>query len=282
MKSLWKKWVGGTALASIAVAAILAGSLASAGSVLNSKHDLGTNSTSGGATFSGTDEVCVFCHTPHGADTASGVPLWNRINSTAAYTLYTSSTLKTAENLTNSPSLVCLSCHDGSIALNTMINAPGSGNYNKTTGFTLAGTWTAGTSGVNALTGKLATGAAFIGTDLSDDHPIAIPYAGGAIGALTAGADWTPSAANALNPEFNIAQGATIGSKNVWWVDVASPGVANTRDSTDVWLYTRGATGAEVPFVECASCHQPHDPQYGTFLRNNNARSKICLACHIK
>jgi len=56
----------------------------------DSKHNLGTT---GSATntyqFSGTDEVCVFCHTPHGSDTSAAVPLWNRtLANPSSYTTY--------------------------------------------------------------------------------------------------------------------------------------------------------------------------------------------------
>ena len=38
------------------------------------KHNLGSTGT-GVNKFSGTAEICVFCHTPHGADTSAAVPL---------------------------------------------------------------------------------------------------------------------------------------------------------------------------------------------------------------
>lgn len=34
--------------------------------------------------------------------------------------------------------------------------------------------------------------------------------------------------------------------------------------------------------VECASCHNPHDPTYRPFLRVDNTNSALCLTCHIK
>ena len=55
-----------------AAALMLLGSVANAQDILNSKHDLG------GAIAGGTDEVCVFCHTPHGANTSASAPLWNK------------------------------------------------------------------------------------------------------------------------------------------------------------------------------------------------------------
>ena len=34
--------------------------------------------------------------------------------------------------------------------------------------------------------------------------------------------------------------------------------------------------------VECATCHNPHDGQFGNFLRVTNATSGLCLTCHNK
>lgn len=34
--------------------------------------------------------------------------------------------------------------------------------------------------------------------------------------------------------------------------------------------------------VECVSCHDPHDPSRGSFLRKSNSGSALCLTCHIK
>ena len=57
-------------------------------------HNLGSTGP-GPNTFSGTAELCVFCHTPHGGDTTASVPLWNRtLADPTTYTTYstTSST----------------------------------------------------------------------------------------------------------------------------------------------------------------------------------------------
>jgi predicted CXXCH cytochrome family protein len=52
-------------------------------------------------------------------------------------------------------------------------------------------------------------------------------------------------------------------------------------------LYTRAASAGYTgqtnpePFVECASCHDPHSTNQ-TFLRIANTGSAVCLACHNK
>jgi predicted CXXCH cytochrome family protein len=47
-------------------------------------------------------------------------------------------------------------------------------------------------------------------------------------------------------------------------------------------LYTRDNAGSDQPFVECASCHDPHTDAQPTFLRIANVNSEVCLACHVK
>ena len=68
------------------------------GNVAATKHNL---SVSGPGPVQSTDQsqVCVFCHTPHGATNAPGAPLWNRELSNQTYTTYTSSSLD-AETIT--------------------------------------------------------------------------------------------------------------------------------------------------------------------------------------
>ena len=157
-----------------------------------------------------------------------------------------------------------------------VINASGSG----TTGDAAwqAGTWT----GANQTDGKISAGLITnIGTDLKNDHPIGIQYGGGGI------SDGSPTAST-RDPDFKAPANAVIGNGRVWWVDTEAA-ANNTRQKTDMLLYTRGGsagpgyTGQTTPepFVECASCHDPHT-ENSTFLRISNAGSAVCLACHIK
>lgn len=258
--------------------------------IANTKHNLSPSSAVGNnKVTAGTDELCVFCHTPHAADTTAPVPLWNKsLGTLGGYTTYATLNSGSIDGqilAVGSISLACLSCHDGTQAMDNVINAPGSGGYDVTGGGTngLGYTWS-GTR-VDAA-GKLinATNSlAMLGQDLSNDHPIGIHYCGGG-----------PNAANAsaacVDKDFNAPQNATINGNLVWWVDTAG-GTAGTRDKSDMILYTRnfgGSTG-NAPSVECGSCHDPHveqgtgTPASGqTFLRIANTGSAVCLACHNK
>ncbi len=284
----WRHWPAmagkrGLATLLVGLAVALAGAVISTPAVAqikNTKHNLGTTPGGTGVNqFSGTAEICVFCHTPHGADTSAAVPLWNRtLPLPASFTTYDSLGTSSLDGKTapvGSVSIACLSCHDGVTAMSAVINAPGSGTAGDAT-------WTAGTwSGANQTAGKISAGLITnIGTDLKNDHPIGIQYGGG-------GLTNTAPAAATNDADFKSASNSVIGSTRVWWVDTEA--VPNgTRQKSDMLLYTRaagvsgysGQTEAE-PFVECASCHDPHTTNT-TFLRISNAGSAVCLACHVK
>lgn len=138
----------------IAVAMILVASVASAASIVYSKHDMRsfiTNETS--------TEVCVYCHTPHQAGTSQD-PLWNHsLSSFGAYGAYTSATSTVGTSLdstSNTIGALCMSCHDGTVAVNSLFNPP---NLN------------------SVGTATFIFGAARLGTDLTNDHPVEFSYA---------------------------------------------------------------------------------------------------------
>jgi len=243
--------------------------------IVGSQHDL-TATGSGQSTTAVTDQVCVFCHTPHGSDTTAAVPLWNKtLPDPATYQRYSelqTATFDSLEAPVGSVSLACLSCHDGSQAMDVVLNAPGTGMGSGRIDPTML-----------AMTG---TPVPMLGTDLRDDHPISMQYGGG--GATNLDADGT-FAGTLGDPDFTFPEKATINSVPMWWVD--SPvGAAATREKTDMLLYTGaavGGSGASEPFVECGSCHDPHNSATGgpaqvSFLRINQTASQICTTCHIK
>lgn len=133
------------------VAGLLAWSPVARADIASTKHNL---TRTGPGTFKAPEAIglCTFCHTPHNASPSGA--LWNRALSAATYTLYTSSTLRSVPTQPTGSSRLCLSCHDGTMAMGTLLRPPGS---------------------VQPTLGKL-TGAALIGTDLSNDHPISFTY----------------------------------------------------------------------------------------------------------
>lgn len=85
------------------------------GSVFDSKHNL---STSGKGEIKSTTEtrVCIFCHSSH--NTSSDGPLWNHeTTSPAKFKTYSRSTMDSRPEQPNGATKLCLSCHDGTIAV---------------------------------------------------------------------------------------------------------------------------------------------------------------------
>jgi predicted CXXCH cytochrome family protein len=118
--------------------------------IAGSAHDLSTELTTPNA------ETCIVCHTPHNAkDPLVAAPLWNHeVSATASYTIYDSDTLDATVGQPSGASKLCLSCHDGTVAID---------NYGGVT----TGTQTLATLGMTAVD---------FGTDLSNDHPISFTY----------------------------------------------------------------------------------------------------------
>lgn len=228
-------------------------------SVLNSKHNL----SSSGGNVSNTDQVCVFCHTPHGSDISAPAPLWNKkLPAAATFTTYDAlgtATLDGGIDLTaGGISLACLSCHDGVSSMDLVLNAPteASGVYR----YDAAGQLIDG--GVQMVGGPVPV----LGQDLRDDHPVGVQYAGGGLTwADIAGGNTVATAANDklfVEPIWN--------NNRLWVASVGGDGLP---------LYNGGGLG---PMVECASCHDPHKTEHGSFLRMANTGSALCLACHVK
>jgi len=116
------------------------------GTIVESAHDFSPQGWSGG-------EICVACHTPHNANTSvADAPLWNHALTSAVFTVYSSSTLNAGTpGQPDASSRLCLSCHDGTVAVDSF----------------------GGNTGTTFVTGPAAVGA---GGSLADDHPISITY----------------------------------------------------------------------------------------------------------
>ncbi len=222
--------------------------------VVNTVHNL---SSTGPQAMYNTDttQVCVFCHTPHGGNASA--PLWNRQMPTSSWTHYDSSTLTSVvgSNPTrpvSAESLMCLSCHDGSIATNRVLNPPdGLTGVNAPQPSTQFGD--SEIVGIPGVFNRIGAGPAdpFGVGDLSDDHPISFDYQD----VLDSGED---------NGFHTVANARTAG----------------------VRFFPLDAAGGSYR-VECSSCHDPHvdyetNTQYKPFLVASNDGSALCKACHNK
>jgi predicted CXXCH cytochrome family protein len=108
--------------ASVGAAAVGCIALASMGDIVGSSHDFSNTTWAGG-------EICKPCHTPHFADETIGY-LWAHTMSVQAYTLYDGSTSSPGGvDELDKYSRMCLSCHDGTVALNDFHNGGGTPIY---------------------------------------------------------------------------------------------------------------------------------------------------------
>ena len=145
--------------------------------IRNSKHDFSMSGTGGKYGSQDTNQVCVFCHIPHRALSTQYV--WNRnLPAASSYSIYgghsnPSPTMKATPAQPKAPSLRCLSCHDGSVAIDA---------------FNAGRTWTPrmpAIGDINYPGSPYGEGGANIGgnyagngnvNDLTDDHPISFVF----------------------------------------------------------------------------------------------------------
>lgn len=224
MKQLRKMVVQTAVIASIAAAA--SPLLAARGtSVINTPHNLSVGGGGGAHNIKSTREsrVCIFCHTPHHGTAV--MPLWSRNLSDQTYTLYTPANMIATPQQPRGSSRLCLSCHDGTIALGLLAR-----NYNLDPTLKSFNE----TPTVQGETDPRKN--PNLGTDLSNDHPISFAYA--------------------VKPELQ------------------NPAA----------LQALGIRLEEDTFLECISCHNAHNNQYGNFLVMNTdlQHDALCTTCHLK
>jgi len=123
--------------------------------MVNTKHNL---SVSGPGPIRALTEtrICIFCHAPHNATPQS--PLWNKELEPQTYTVYDSPTLRVRPlPQPSGPTKLCLSCHDGTIAMGAVVNPSG--------GIAMGG---GGALPMDSLSN--------FGLDLSGHHPVSFAY----------------------------------------------------------------------------------------------------------
>jgi Doubled CXXCH motif (Paired_CXXCH_1) len=291
-----RQWIA-SALACATALLVSGGAYGQASGISVTKHNLGSSAPANQNSVSDTAEICVFCHTPHGADTTASAPLWNKkLPSGTGYQVYATANSTTIDGqvmtTVGSVSITCLSCHDGTQAMDNIINAPGSGGFVADGGGAGGRAYSWGASPrIDAGGLGVMSSVANLGTDLRDDHPIGIEYCGGGLTGTSANATPGIATGSCKDSDFKQPFSGTINSQPVWWVETGTSDSARTR--TDMILYNRSFTlGGTGPAVECASCHDPHVSQGqagpnsqvagATFLRVSNNGSAVCLACHTK
>jgi len=222
--------------------------------VRNTVHNLSAGAdTVNPLYYTNETEVCIFCHTPHGGQS---VGLWNKDYADPTlvgsnwefYTSTTASNTVKAVAAINPESMLCLSCHDGSISVNHLLNYgqafPIETTSNGQTDTPLVGR----SDGTNPRIGGNIANVNDSGK-LGDDHPISFSYR-----------------------DVLIEYGAKPGLKD-----------PDPLTYPDIRFY-----GGAARRVECPTCHDPHvdyktaSTDHAPFLTMSNAGSAMCLVCHDK
>jgi len=221
---------------------------------LNNRHNMSSEATHGGrralpASSGGTDQICVFCHTPHAAvagtklssrpdPASSSFPLYAQqlaikgdLPGTPAGAVDRSKYTNTDPTVTypNGATRLCLSCHDGVTAINVL---------NDSTTIAMVG-------GENYVPANAVI-------DLSTSHPVSFVYDTAVLGDIL-----------------------TARGSGTYQLPV-------TNDTIDTPLDGQNR-------MQCTTCHDPHNDvsiEDGTlppFWRETGATAydDVCDACHI-
>lgn len=272
----------GACIALVAISAALLVASSVWGGIASSKHNLSASGP-GSVKASSETQICLFCHAPHNSSPTA--PLWNRQTPGSTYTPYISSTTKAATGQPTGGSLLCLSCHDGTIALGQLLN--------RATPISMVG----------GVTTMPAGSASRLGTDLSGDHPISFAYTSAlaasrgelvAPSALTGAVRLDGSgqmqcsachdAHNDVNGKFLVMPNTgsalcqTCHLKNYW---SGSEHRLSSKTWNGIgpnpWPHTSGST---VAANACENCHQPHSAPGKKWLQNAATEEGNCYPCH--
>jgi len=252
------------------------------GDIRSTKHNLSV-SGSGDLTASSESRICIFCHIPHRE--GSKMPyLWNRSDPSNPYTPYDSTTLKARVGQPTGASRLCLSCHDGTIALGAVASPP--------TEIPFKG-------GVRHIPDDRRSN---LGTDLSDDHPVSFIY-DAALSADNMELEDPASLPPAVRLERgNLLQCTTCHNphddpfgqflvmdntasylcivchnKKGWGNSSHAQSNAVLIRTGGLWPNTDYATVAQ---NGCENCHIPHSAGIGQRLLIFTREEDNCLVCH--
>jgi predicted CXXCH cytochrome family protein len=140
----------------VAMTLLFSAASALSGTIRSTRHNFSISGP-GDITASSESQICIFCHIPHSE--GGNVPyLWNRNSPSNPYIPYDSSTLKAVVGQPTGSSRMCLSCHDGTIALGAIASTPEEIPFK---------------GGLRYMPGDTPSN---LGTNLSDDHPVSFVY----------------------------------------------------------------------------------------------------------
>jgi predicted CXXCH cytochrome family protein len=251
------------------------------GGIVTTKHNLSVSGTGDIRAVSET-QICIFCHVPHNASPSA--PLWNRQDPGLNYIPYTSSTADALPGQPTGASLLCLSCHDGTIALGDLLS------QDELISMTL---------GVTTLPEDRRSN---LGTDLSDDHPVSFDYTEALVGSdgqlvspslLTGavkldryGQVQCTSCHDPHNDTYgkfmvmDAVNGALCESCHIIFHGLTPHKYSSASwdgTGTDPWPNTEWNTVQE---NACFNCHTPHAAEGRERLLKYAIEENNCLVCH--
>jgi len=243
---------------------IAASGWASAAGILNSKHNLSVSGP-GSIKASSEERVCIFCHTPHHANPST--PLWSRPTSTAIYDLYESTTLVAKPGQPSGSARLCLSCHDGTIALGAF--------YGTSDSIPMAG-------GITTLPANLPTN---LKTDLSNDHPISFAFTN-----ELAQLNGQLNLPGTLPPKVRLEEGGMLQCTachnphtnpygKFLVIDNAASALCKTCHNITGWNVSIHATDPSTG-AGCTLCHASHNAGGRARLLKFAAEEANCYQCH--
>ncbi|MFQ6605353.1 MAG: cytochrome c3 family protein [Fidelibacterota bacterium] len=248
--------------------------LSAQSSIINTKHNLSISGT-GELKSTEENEVCIFCHATHGG--ATDAPLWNRSASNVTYTLYGSPSLQTNTMQPGQSSRLCLSCHDGTVALGLVLTRPDPIAF---------------PVGMDKIPTSYRTN---LSENLSDDHPLNLdshPVGYNCNGCHDMHTDESnPLECSSCHDPHDNSAGDFLVENPVGGaicarchnVSTWSSGAHFTSTATwngqspDPWPNTDWTTVNE---NSCNNCHTPHGGNGAYWLLKASAEEDNCLICH--
>lgn len=249
-------------------------------SIVNTVHNLSVSGT-GSVTATSESEICIFCHIPH--TSSPRAPLWNRPDPGFYYTEYSSSTIQATIGQPTGSSILCLSCHDGTIAIGEVLS--------RISTISMSG-------GVTTM----PVGNSNLSQDLSNDHPVSFVYnsaLSSSDGQLVDPATLTgPVTLEDSRMECTSCHDAHSNSfgdflvasnqysdlcvychQKPYWSSSQHNTSTSTwnNQGTNPWFHTSYTTVTE---NACENCHNPHNAEGSTRLMNFLIEETNCLTCH--
>jgi predicted CXXCH cytochrome family protein len=272
-------------LACAAIAGLLNAQSDGKASIINTKHDFRTTSTAQIRSATGQD-ACVFCHTPHNAGSASY--LWNHRTSSGDFPVYNSSTLQSTVTpiQPQDVSKLCLSCHDGTIALGDTVN-DGSIAFVQGNGYTLPANSPSNLAGDQTFANDHPFGFAPRTSTETVNPPAFDPVKLDKSGKLQCNSCHDPHKEDndPVTRKFLVkgnqasAVCITCHQKIGWNASAHNLPPDSTEDSRYTQLQGAHTGYTGVRNNGCESCHRPHAPQVAQRLIKQ-AEENVCFQCH--